>query len=214
MCSMRIRAIRSRTTAAFLRAWSIVPLNLANWRGSVYANLAAGFGDFSVRVVRVFTGDRTSPNQTNLQRGSMVRKMNVADDDTGDDDTGDYRLIASAEDVFAFGKPRAAAEVRSVTAEILRPAEVIASKPHHTTTQVLLESPRPPVSPKPLLPRKELKSATELAGMIERDLAQHPDCPRNGFRVTVYGATHWRADVDDHDGGGPNSRPSAMARLD
>jgi len=29
--------------------------------------------------------------------------------------------------------------------------------------------------------------------MIQLDLAQHPDCPKNGFRVTVYGATHWRA---------------------
>jgi hypothetical protein len=61
------------------------------------------------------------------------------------------------------------------------------------TTQVLLEPPKPPVSSKPLLPRKELKSAAELAEMIELDLAGHPDCPKNGFRVTVYGATHWRA---------------------
>jgi hypothetical protein len=29
--------------------------------------------------------------------------------------------------------------------------------------------------------------------MIERDLARHPDCPRAGFRVTVYGGSHWRA---------------------
>ncbi len=45
----------------------------------------------------------------------------------------------------------------------------------------------------PRVSRKELKTAVELAGMIERDLAQHPDCPKDGFRVTVYGATHWRA---------------------
>ena len=112
--------------------------------------------------------------------------MNVADDGTGD-----YGLIA--EDAFAFGKPRATAEARPVTAEVLKPAEAIASRPYRMTTQVLLESPKPPVSSKPLLPRKELKSAAALAGMIELDLAQHPDCPKNGFRVTVYGATHWRA---------------------
>jgi hypothetical protein len=118
----------------------------------------------------------------------MVRKMNVADDGTGD-----YGLIASAEDAFVFGKPRATAEVTSNTAEVLRPTEVTPSKPYRMTTQVLLKSPRPPVWSKPLLPRKELKSAAQLAAMIELDLAQHPDCPKNGFRVTVYGATHWRA---------------------
>jgi hypothetical protein len=42
-------------------------------------------------------------------------------------------------------------------------------------------------------PQKQIKSAAELAEMIERDLAQHPDCPRAGFRVTVYGGSHWRA---------------------
>ena len=86
----------------------------------------------------------------------MVRQMNVTGDDTGHDDASDYRLVASAEDGFAFGKPHAVAEVRPVS-------------------------------------RKELKTAAELAAMIELDLAQHPDCPKNGFRVTVYGATHWRA---------------------
>ena len=102
----------------------------------------------------------------------MVGKMNAADGGTGG-----YGLIASGEDAFVFGNPRAAAEVRPVTAEVLRPTE----------------APGSPASSRPGLPRKELKSAAELAEMIERDLAQHPDCPHNGFRVTVYGATHWRA---------------------
>jgi len=82
--------------------------------------------------------------------------MYVSGDDTSNDDTSDYRLVASAEDGFAFGKPHAVAEVRPVS-------------------------------------RKELKTAAELAAMIELDLAQHPDCPKHGLRVTVYGATHWRA---------------------
>ena len=29
--------------------------------------------------------------------------------------------------------------------------------------------------------------------MIEYDLARHPDCPKAGFQVTVYGWPHWRA---------------------
>jgi hypothetical protein len=40
---------------------------------------------------------------------------------------------------------------------------------------------------------KELKTAAELAEMIEQDLARHPECPKAGFRVTVYGGSHWRA---------------------
>jgi hypothetical protein len=42
-------------------------------------------------------------------------------------------------------------------------------------------------------PQKQLKRAAELAEMIERDLASHPDCPRAGFRVTIYGWPFWRA---------------------
>lgn len=41
--------------------------------------------------------------------------------------------------------------------------------------------------------QRELKTADELARMIETDLARHPDCPAAGFRVTVYGWPHWRA---------------------
>jgi len=41
--------------------------------------------------------------------------------------------------------------------------------------------------------QRELKTASELAKMIESDLACHPDCPEAGFQVTVYGWPHWRA---------------------
>jgi hypothetical protein len=123
----------------------------------------------------------------------MVRQMNIAGHDTGDDDTGDHRLIASAEDVFASRRPHAAAEARPIKPEVLTPAEVVPSRPYPITTEVPLESPRPPGLSEPRVSRKELKTAAELAGMIQLDLAQHPDCPKNGFRVTVYGATHWRA---------------------
>ena len=37
------------------------------------------------------------------------------------------------------------------------------------------------------------RRAAELAEMIELDLASHPDCPKAGFRVTVYGWPRWRA---------------------
>jgi hypothetical protein len=41
--------------------------------------------------------------------------------------------------------------------------------------------------------QKQLKTASELAKMIEIDLSRHPDCPKAGFRVTVYGWPFWRA---------------------
>jgi hypothetical protein len=41
--------------------------------------------------------------------------------------------------------------------------------------------------------QKQLKTAAELADMIELDLSSHPDCPKAGFRVTVYGWPRWRA---------------------
>ena len=127
----------------------------------------------------------------------MVRQMNVAGHDTSDDDASDYHLVASAEDAFAFGKPHAPAEVRPVKTEVLSPTKVSPSRPYHITTQTLLESPKPPALSESRVsrkePGKELKTAAELAEMIELDLSQHPDCPKNGFRVTVYGANHWRA---------------------
>jgi hypothetical protein len=41
--------------------------------------------------------------------------------------------------------------------------------------------------------QRQRKTAAELAEMIEHDLARHPDCPKDGFKVTVYGGSHWRA---------------------
>jgi len=41
--------------------------------------------------------------------------------------------------------------------------------------------------------KKQIKTAAELVEMIEIDLAYHPDCPKVGFRVTVYGWPYWRA---------------------
>ena len=119
--------------------------------------------------------------------------MNVAGRDTGNDDASDYRFVASAEDAFAFGRPHAAAEARPAISEVTRPAEAVAAKPYHITTEAVVEAPRAPALSEPRVSRKELKTAAELAEMIRLDLSQHPDCPKNGFRVTVYGATHWRA---------------------
>src|SRR6478672_3308122 len=99
--------------------------------------------------------------------------------DVAKGNTSDHGLVALVEDVFAFGTRQTAAEV-ATRAEIPPPAQVIASKFYQVTPQVLLVSPKPPVLSEPHLPRKELKTAAELAAMIELDPAQHPDCPQHG----------------------------------
>lgn len=80
------------------------------------------------------------------------------------------------------------------TVQVAAPAEAIAPKSLEVTAQVLSESPRPPDLSKTLRQGRESKTAAELATMIEQDMAQHPESPNKGLRVTVYGgATDWRA---------------------
>ena len=86
------------------------------------------------------------------------------------------------------------AEPVTRTVQVVAPAEAIAPNPLEVTAQVLSESPRPPALPRTLPSGRELKTAAELAAVIELDLAQHPASPKQGLRVTVYGgSTDWRA---------------------
>ena len=60
---------------------------------------------------------------------------------------------------------------------------------------------------------RETKTAAELAQMIEADLAKHPQCPREGFVVTVYGSTHWRAMLTIRPAAGPVRNPQEWRDL-
>ena len=60
---------------------------------------------------------------------------------------------------------------------------------------------------------KETKTAAELAQMIEADLAKHPECPRNGFQVTVYGTTLWRVMLTITPAAGPIRNPQEWRDL-
>jgi hypothetical protein len=53
-------------------------------------------------------------------------------------------------------------------------------------------SPATPTESEGEAQQKQLKMAAELAEMIEFDQARHPDCPKAGFRVTVYGWPYWQ----------------------
>jgi hypothetical protein len=103
-------------------------------------------------------------------------------------ETPGHSLAALVEEVFAFGMRQV-----GLPEVIQAPTKTIAAQPYQLRTQILPESARPPGSLQAHAQRKELKTAFELAAMIEFDLAQHPDCPERGFIVTVYGATDWRA---------------------
>jgi hypothetical protein len=60
---------------------------------------------------------------------------------------------------------------------------------------------------------KEAKTAAELARMIETDLAKHPQCPKDGFQVTVYGAALWRAMLTIAPAAGPIRNPQEWRNL-
>lgn len=62
-------------------------------------------------------------------------------------------------------------------------------------------------------PQRQRKTAAELAEMIEQDLARHPDCPKAGFRVTVYGRSHWRAMLTIAPAAGPVRNPGEWRDL-
>jgi hypothetical protein len=94
-------------------------------------------------------------------------------------------LAAIVEEVFAFGKKQVSAMAKPKALSI--PPHSPQINPDAALEPVSLGSNRAPNT------RNELKTAAELAAMIEADLAQHPECPKSGFRITVYGATHWRA---------------------
>jgi len=61
--------------------------------------------------------------------------------------------------------------------------------------------------------QKQVKTAAELAELIESDLARHPDCPKAGFRVTVYGWPYWRALLTITPAAGPVRNPQEWRYL-
>jgi hypothetical protein len=68
--------------------------------------------------------------------------------------------------------------------------------------------------PRPDVPGgRETKTAAELAQMIEADLAKHPECPKKGFQVTVYGTTLWRAMLTITPAAGPVRNPQEWRDL-
>lgn len=84
----------------------------------------------------------------------------------------------------------------SETADLARPVSGLKSDPRRGAPKVGQQDAH-------VREAKQAKTAAELARMIEADLAKHPQCPKQGFRVTVYGATPWRAMLTISPAAGP-----------
>jgi hypothetical protein len=134
------------------------------------------------------------------------RDSKVAEDDNSDD----YKLTL-AQQIFG------------------RAAVISGRNPPELRTSDAPEAKIPPVaardsavreaSPASLQPgeaqaqQRQIKTAAELAELIESDLARHPDCPKRGFRVTVYGGSHWRAMLTITPAAGPIRNPGEWRDL-
>jgi hypothetical protein len=134
------------------------------------------------------------------------RDAKVADDDNSDD----YKVTLARQ---IFG--RAALIARRNPPEPKANDVVDAEIP----PVAMRDSPVRAVSPASVEPdeavvqKRELKTAAELAELIESDLARHPDCPRRGLRVTVYGGSYWRAMLTITPAAGPVRNPGEWRDL-
>ena len=120
-----------------------------------------------------------------LQIAGYERNTKMAENDNSDD----YQTLAQQ----IFGKAMAAivSEAKTHLAVVRESSGgEVQNRPREESSEPAAASIAPTER---LAHQKQLATAAELAKMIEIDLARHPDCPKAGFRVTVYGSQHWRA---------------------
>jgi hypothetical protein len=134
------------------------------------------------------------------------RDTKVAEDDNGDD----YK-VTLAQQIFgraAVISGRHPPELRTNDAPETKPPPVAARD-----SPVREVSPASPEPAETVAQQRQLKTAAELAELIASDLARHPDCPKRGFRVTVYGGSHWRAMLTMTPAAGPVRNPQEWRDL-
>jgi hypothetical protein len=131
--------------------------------------------------------------------------MHERDPKVAEDDNSDDYKVTLAQQIFG------------------RAASISGRNPPEPRTNDAPEAKTPPVarevSPASLEPgeavtqQRQFKTAAELAELIESDLARHPDCPKRGFRVTVYGGSRWRAMLTITPAAGPVRNPGEWRDL-
>jgi hypothetical protein len=109
----------------------------------------------------------------------------------------DREIVNLAQQIL--GQPRPKSELPAAEPEVPRQAPKVAVEARPDRADVLTD--------------KETKTAAELAQMIEADLAMHPQCPKKGLQVTVYGATLWRAMLTITPAAGPVRDPQEWRDL-
>lgn len=107
----------------------------------------------------------------------------------------DKEIINLAQQIIGQQQPKSAPP----------PAEPESQPP--TPSGLAVEARQDTAAPAAVPTGRETKTTEELARMIEADLAKHPQCPRKGFVVTVYGTTLWRAMLMITPAAGPVRNP-------
>jgi hypothetical protein len=134
------------------------------------------------------------------------RDSKVAEDDNSDD----YKLTLAQQ---IFGR---AAVISGRNPPELRTSDAPEAKipPVAARDSAVREASPASLQPGEAQPQqRQIKTAAELAELIESDLARHPDCPKRGFRVTVYGGSHWRAMLTITPAAGPIRNPGEWRDL-
>ena len=109
----------------------------------------------------------------------------------------DKQIVNLAQQILGLGQPKSDPPLAESKARQQAPENTVEARPDPTD-----------------IPKgKETKTAAELAQMIEADLAMHPECPRKGFVVTVYGTTLWRAMLTIKPAAGPVRNPQEWRDL-
>lgn len=105
-----------------------------------------------------------------------------------DDDSDDYKHTL-AQAIFGMTAAMPGRHPQSGTDEVQQ-AEATLESPIRDSSPPAASNQEPSTG---RTKQKQIKTPAQLAEMIELDLGRHPDCPRAGFKVTVYGGSYWRA---------------------
>jgi hypothetical protein len=117
--------------------------------------------------------------------------MNQRDTKVAEDDNSDDYKVTLAQQIFGRAALIARRNPPEPKTNGVPDAEIPAIAARDSPVREV--SPASPEPDEAVAEQRQFKTAAELAGLIESDLALHPDCPKRGFRVTVYGGSHWRA---------------------